>query len=849
MVFDGITPLGADGTINATPAAYAEFSSLVYFTGDTDAPPPPYTGPGLPPHFYLALNSPLVSFRRWIEVAGMPYGYGNITEDASFFARRAVTDQLLAIRPWFLDVPTGLEADLDPLADAVATNIGQLDFNVVDPSDELTKWAGVGLSSDWVVLSSDIATTDTSLPFTGSSAGFPSSGVLYIGAETVSYTSISGSAFAGCVRGVYRSTSQAWGAGTPISPRPYTLKGREVWYYNIAVQKGGLIWDEDKALRLHGTFEGFSSNSDTSGTGASGSGASSTGATYTISVQSLENALNRQIFRDLITYADAQQSGISSVPFGSDQPGIRFPTDPGGAAGSNVLSGPDAQGIPDGYGFVGRVDDELLYFIANAAPAIVTMDQRGLFNTTAAAHSPGFNIKEVAWVAESITTTADIIVRENHDTKFNSAPTDAAPLPANHPLMVLLQVVLSTGLGTNATGGQRNYDVLPANWGLGLPILRVDVAGIEAAALESPDLRVNGIWEDAVEFLTFAAQLLQPFGFYAFTLLGDKWTIRRFRPPFPDVTPTAIGNSNRISGQVSSWDANLDGVVQEVVFQYDYDVVAQTYRSISVNELNETNLFSQGQGQRLEVDCPFLYSPNSSQVGKPRLSGQPSLDSILRERIEFYRRFTRPPAQIVVRTALEAISIEPGDVVALSHSSLPNTGTAARGLSSSNCQVLKRAVDDQAKVIDFTLLDIDYQLGAYRYIAPSLLIASTATTTTFVYTANAFSLSSALGLAQDDNQLIDGNGVVSTPFRVGEPIRIWAADFHAHVSATITAVNLTTRTVTVGTAPSTAFAAGQVVTLADYDTASLSDQALYVFLADSSETLGAGNAPADTYFP
>lgn len=837
MLFDGAIPIGNDGTINSQPASYAEFSSLVYFTGDADAPPPPYTGPGLPPRFYLALDKPLVSFRRWIEVAGMPYGYGNLTEDATFFARRAVTDQLLGIRPWMADVPTGLESDLDPLADAVPSNIGQLQFDIVDPTDELTAWTGVGRSTDWVRLNGGIAATDTTISFTGDSSGFPSSGVLYIGAETVQYTGITLGlldSFTGCTRGVYRSTPQAWGDGTPVGPRPYTLKGREVWYYNIAGDKEATLWDEDKALRLHGTFEGFQYN---------------VGGEYSIIVQSLEKSLNRSIFTNLITYTDSQQLGISAIPFGSDQPGIRFTTDPGGAFGSNILSGPDAQGLPDGYGFVARVDDELFYFIAYIEPSILLMDQRGLFGTQVAAHRPGFNLKEVAWVAEPVTTSADIIVRENHDTKFNSTRTDASPLPANHPLMVLLQVLLSTGLGTNAVGGRRNYDVLPVNWSLGIPVSRVDVDGIEAAALESPDLRVNGVWLDAVTFLDFAQQLLKPFGYYAFTLLGDRWTIRRFRPPLPDVTPTAIGNSNRISAQISTWDANLDGVVQEVVFQYDYDIVEDEYRSISVNELNETQLFSEGQGQRLEVDCPFLYSPNSSQVGKPRLSGQPSLEGILRERIEFYKRFTRPPAQIVVRTALSTIGIEPGDVVALSHSSLPNLRTAALGLSSSNCQVLKRAVDDQAKVIDFTLLNLDYQLGQYRYIAPSLRIDSTATTTTFVYAANAFSLSLSMGLAQDDNQLIDGNGAVSTPFRVGEPILIWASDFSARVAATITAVNLTTRTVTVGSAPSTALAAGQIVTLAGYDTASSADQGLYVFLADSSGTLGTANDAADTYFP
>ncbi len=779
---------------------------------------------------------------RWLEIEGIPVCYGTFTKTSSWFAARSALLQFESIKSYFekASTPANYDGELDPL-DGIAKYTGQIEFTIADIDDVITSWTGNANKSDWVYLSADHSAVATSITYTGDGSAWGSSGTLYIGAETVTFTghNTGTKTFTGCTRGKYRSTAKAWGLGTPVSVRPYTLKGRRCWYYQVIEPRvGTAAVDADKATRFTGTLESLKMDSAEPGA-------------YVISVQSITKEMNKRVFRDLRQFNDTQEQGISGPPYGADEPGIRTAGNPGFVTGANTWNSRDVTLLDHLEVVLTRVDDELMFWqgITSGDPYIA-LGQRGKFNTATVDHKSGFTAKECAWIAEYISASPKT---EHSECRFNSATTTAAPTPADHPLMVLLQVMLSTGLGTNtAGGGARNYDVLPESWGLGVEHSRIDIAGIEKLAAEHPDLRVCGVIESPMNFVDFAKEMLRPYGFYATETLGDLYTIRYLRPPLPDEVSRTLDDTSRISKQKPSWDANLVSAVQEVMFKSNFDIKDRDFKLHTIERFADAKLYTKGEGRVINYDCHFMYSRGGSTRGQPTVGGQPNVASLLKSRSYLFRtRFARPPPIIIERVDYSFITSEVGDLVAVTHSYMPNAGLGTRGLTASICQIVRKQVDDASKTVELTLWDSGYNIGDYRYIAPSLEILTVVNTTTFTYKANAFTEATINGVAQDDNLVLDYAGVQKQAFRVGYGVRLWSTSFHSSCDEAILTVNTGTRTIELVAAPTTALAVGQYVTYRDYDNAptALNEQDLYSWMADSTLFLGTANDPANIFFP
>jgi hypothetical protein len=779
----------------------------------------------LPANFRTAIQSRDFSVFRWIEIEGMPYGYGTAAQAAGWFSGRAAGDQLLGIVAALKELPNNLDAQLDVL-DGIASSVAQVEVAIVDLDGQPTVWTGVGKTQ--VTLAADILATDTSLTYIGDGTVLTSP--IYIGTETIAFSGNNTvtKTLSGLTRAKYRSKAQAFGAGFPIGSTPYTLAKRRVWYYQCAAARGTAFADADKATRFLGTLEGFRlASPDT--------------ASYVLTLHSLEQALNRDVFRELRTFRDTSLRGIS------DANG----TTPGATLDDSFIPCKEAGDFALFEVFAARVDNEIIGLLGyGTSSTYVQLYARGLMGTKVVAHDPGFTAKEVVLVTSQDYSRS--VTAEGNYSQFTDGAADSAHwLLGDHPCSILLHVLLSTGLGTNnGGGGAQNYDTLPESWGLAIDYTRVDIDGIEAVARELPDIRFRGVIDSTVNFMDFARSILEPIGCFGLTQVGDLWTIKQNRPPYPDETGRAVDSTSIIAGQIPTWDANILDVVRSVTFRYSRDIAsnnqATQWRNIHIERFTAADAYTGGQGADLSYDLPLLYAPALRIAGcVPGTFVDPE-QWLLRRADFFINRYSRPPPKLSAVVDYSFLDAEVGDIVSVTHPSMPNPATGTRGLSAQLGQVTSKSIDDASKTITIEILLTGFQVTRPRFIGPSLYIASVTNPTTFVAAANRYSTP-----PDTDLLLTDSNGATVQPFFNGMVVDIWGVSFNSVVAATISSVNTGTRVVQLTGAPVLPLAVGQYVTLPDYATSNTPNgHSLYAWFADDQRRLFApGQESAHTFFP
>lgn len=683
----------------------------------------------LPTQFQTTLDGVGFEIWRWLEIEGLPHCFGSKSQNSGWFSGRSALEQFSSIKPYFKGTPDQFDAQLDVL-EAVAKYAGQVEFRISDIDDSLTLLAGSWDNRYTAFLGVDVTKSGATLTYTPLTGGNPldttnyptGGGTIYIGNETISYTAHNTGTFqfTGCTRGKYRSRPQAWRQGAVISHKPYLLYGRRVWYYQTLKPIGGSNpTDDDKVLRFSGTLENLRLDDKDP-------------LTFILPCVSLEREFSRPVFRNLRAYRDSTNRGIVGTDF--EKPGIRFGNQPGQDTGfGDRLSGPDVTQLnedgsyhfEDAQQYMFRVDNEFIFFqaiIDLADRNDLQLQSRAAMGTSIEEHEPGFTMKECAWIARYDSTT-DIF--EHLFSRFNSTPTATSKAYGDHPLIVVLQLLLSTGDGDNTPGGgARNYDVLPKDWGLGVPYDRIDIEGIEQLANDHPDLAYNGFWEDEVPFGAILKECLAPFGFYSTSLLGDVWTIRKLRPPLPLEVTREISTDDIISKSGFGWDGNLTGLVQEVKYLYDKDIKRGGYTGQAVLVNANSLQYAQNKGRQLKYELPHLYSKGPVPIpGRPALGGIPNIQLVLQERLEFFRAgFTLPPPVINLRLNYGFIDLEVGSLVEVTHDNIPEVQSGTRGVSSQIMRVLRVNIDEGSKSVECTLQDSGYGTTEFGFWAPAVRI-------------------------------------------------------------------------------------------------------------------------------
>lgn len=324
--------------------------------------------------------------------------------------------------------------------------------------------------------------------------------------------------------------------------------------------------------------------------------------------------------------------------------------------------------------FYFRVDNEVIGYTGVTATSF-TGCMRGQLGTTAGAH----NIDGLV---------QNIVVLEDN------------------PLTLALQILTSTGLGTNGA-----YDVLPASCGLAIPENQVNVARFE---LE------RDRWTSSITF-RFEEQ---------FSTVGKRFIeeqLYTFIPAYP-----VVDNFGRLSVKVAGPPLPTDNASQ---FAFDEsNIMARPSTVGNVLDhyfFNELDLFFDFNFLTNAFASRNLYEDATSQglFGEVRTRTMESRgirsSLMTTQRINnfgtrFLKRYAKPTPIIEAVGLLSTRLVEVGDILPLTNSKMPNFSTGKIGIVSQLMEVIEASPDYAAGTVKFQLLNTNFSYGRrYAAISPS----------------------------------------------------------------------------------------------------------------------------------
>lgn len=277
----------------------------------------------------------------------------------------------------------------------------------------------------------------------------------------------------------------------------------------------------------------------------------------------------------------------------------------------------------------------------------------------------------------------------------------------NNPLTIALQILTSTGLGTNGA-----YDVLPASCGLGIPQASVNVTKFESER----DRWTSGIVfrfeeQDVVIGKDFLQQQIYAFcPAYPVVDNHGRLSIKVVAPPLPSSqsVQTPLNDSNIVERPSFVGNVLDNYFFNELDLSYDYNFLTKTFitRTIYTDPTSiqlfdiETVQTMQSRGMRLSV----LPQHKIDNFG-----------------LKFLKRYSIPSPILQAKGFLNTRLIEVGDVLPLTNSKLPNLKTGTIGVVSQLMEVIQAAPDYISGSVMYQLLNTIYTYGKrYAAISPTV---------------------------------------------------------------------------------------------------------------------------------
>lgn len=238
-----------------------------------------------------------------------------------------------------------------------------------------------------------------------------------------------------------------------------------------------------------------------------------------------------------------------------------------------------------------------------------------------------------------------------------------------NPVTIMLQIILSTGTGSNWSGTGTNYDVLPASQGIGVPYNLVNIVNfVNQMNTYISWLNFSNYFStQATALQFFQDHIFQQAQLFTFTNKSGQLDVKMVYFALPTSNSTQIDDSNIIG--IPQFDASLqtgNNFVNEVDVLWDYQPIADFY----VNEAIYVNNASQEEYEESaidEVDCKFVQT---------RFFGQKIANRISNIILNLYGN---PLPIITVKCFSQLQPVNPGDTILLASSQTPNLLTGQRG--------------------------------------------------------------------------------------------------------------------------------------------------------------------------
>jgi len=383
---------------------------------------------------------------------------------------------------------------------------------------------------------------------------------------------------------------------------------------------------------------------------------------------------------------------------------------------------------------------------------------------------------------------------------FRGSETTPVILKGN-PLTILLRILTSTGDGTNG-----DYDNLDEENGVGITSGYINTTHIE----EVRDTWYNGVrFEFDIRKRITASKFIEdeickPSNLYPIIRADGSFDVIPFKPSLP-INPSNVQDFDEDVIVDWEWDQNLQGLVNECEFSYDYDADAQEFDTIDYYA-DGTSITNRGPGKK---------SIEIKSRGIQTAAGGAEFVSRRKTRI-FQRYADPPPPKLKVKTRFSNFLSEIGDIVPLTHSRIPNLLDQQRGVEDILMEVLNRNVDWEKGLCEFELLYTTWSGKRYAAISPASTVLSGSSNTVFT-------------LETDEGD----------KWTSGWVIDIFRKNMVA-VATGLTISDVTGDQITVSSSIGATPAAGWIITFSAYDSCAAYQQR-YAFGADGSNEVGSGN--------
>lgn len=403
---------------------------------------------------------------------------------------------------------------------------------------------------------------------------------------------------------------------------------------------------------------------------------------------------------------------------------------------------------------------------------------------------------------------------------FRSATDASTVFLSGNPLNILLEVLTSTGDGTNG-----NYDCRAAGVGLGLDTDFINVTEIET---------VRDDWfpgdSHYMQFTITDSQVAKDFiekeickvlNIYPVIDGQGRFSVKPYKPPIAARDVVQSFDRDNMVG-IPRWDANLQALGNEFEAHYDWDHVDGEYDTEELF-IDSTSLNNRGPGKK-----PILMKSKGlhTDFGAASITAR-ATDIVLARKVSAFGRWATPPIKINAKTWFSRYLSEAGDVVPLTDAILPDIENGSRGLSEERLEIINRTVDWKKGQVSIEFLNTGFDKGKYGAISPSMTVLSGASGTQFtVSTADAAKYAN-----------------YTSP-----KVNIYDAGMRMQASnITLLTINTDTGVITcddIGATP----VAGWLITFSTYDNCT-DEQKRYSFIADSGNKLGSSNDDANLISP
>lgn len=322
-----------------------------------------------------------------------------------------------------------------------------------------------------------------------------------------------------------------------------------------------------------------------------------------------------------------------------------------------------------------RIDDEVIFY-TGVTNTTFTGCTRGVLGTVAAAHD------EDADVSNFIKLTGN-------------------------PLTMALQILLSTGDGTNGP-----YDVLPACVGLAIPQQFVNVARFE----KQRDTWINA-WNftfeesDPVAGKAFLEEQIYTFvNAYPVIDAEGRISVKVYAPPLPNQIAKVLDDAVLLAPPSFQGNILARYFFNQVDISYDWDFISGEFISREIRtDADSVDTFGQVKTR--------TFQSRGIRVGA--LPGDFTLNQFDSFLIRFLKRFSIPPPVLKAAALYSERLLEAGDIVPLTTQFTPNLATGKLGLDHVLMEVVQIDPDFIGANQNYMLLNTGYSYARkYAAISP-----------------------------------------------------------------------------------------------------------------------------------